>query len=80
MTTRTDGQLTIAALYDILKAGIYLDANVDLTSEAMMKTALRRIIDDPQKASDLWRAIKDFPRAALELKHANIGLGGKVQR
>jgi hypothetical protein len=76
----SNGNLTVGAIYDILKAGLYLDVNVDMSSAEKMRESLRILISTPERADPLWRAIYAFPRAALELKNANIGLGGKVQR
>lgn len=77
---KNEGNLTIGALYNILRAGLFVDRNINTANESGMREALEAILKDPQRTNEMWRAFTGFGASTIELRDSNIGLGGKVQR
>ena len=67
--------ISISSLTAIVNAGNYFDINVDLTNPVKMKSTLENILQDPNRATELYRTLLLFTSAVIELKRAEVGLG-----
>ena len=78
--SKDNGTVTVGSLAAIVDAWKFVDLNVDTTNAVACGQTLTSIINDKDKLNQLWRVLLAFKPAAMELKTAEVGLGGKRAR
>lgn len=78
--SKDNGTVTVGSLVAIVACGRFVDKHLDKTNAVGVKQTLIDIINDENKLDEFWRLLRAFAPAAIELEHAEIGLGGKRAR